>query len=128
MNNKDKKRLKKLHHLMYVTPYSPAYAQYTKKESYLKDKRYKEIHEIVLGLEMSEQEVLSKWWEFQNQRFKYRAQFRKKPVVIRKDNKDRRVGSGGSNQNKIRFPRKCRKTAWKRFYKLFPHLKKEEND
>jgi len=34
-------------------------------------------------------------------------------------------GSGGCNANKIRFPSKKRKTAWKRFYKLFPHLKPE---
>ena len=33
---------------------------------------------------------------------------------------------GASNKNKIRYPRKKRKTAWKRFYKLFPHLKPEE--
>lgn len=30
---------------------------------------------------------------------------------------------GSSNRNKIRYPRKARKTAWKRFYRLFPHLK-----
>ena len=35
-------------------------------------------------------------------------------------------GSGGTNANKIRFPRKARKTAWKRFYRLFPHLKPQE--
>ena len=27
------------------------------------------------------------------------------------------------NSNTIRYPKKCRKTAWKRFYKLFPVLK-----
>lgn len=27
------------------------------------------------------------------------------------------------NPNSIRYPKKCRKTAWKRFYKLFPTLK-----
>jgi hypothetical protein len=44
-----------------------------------------------------------------------------------RDNKDATVGSGncGSNANTIRFPKKCRKTAWKRFYRLFPHLKNE---
>ena len=35
-------------------------------------------------------------------------------------------GSGGCNANKIRLPRKARKTAWKRFYRLFPHLKPQE--
>lgn len=44
----------------------------------------------------------------------------------RKDNKTYlNYGSGDGNRNKIRFPKKCRKTAWKRFYKLFPHLNPE---
>jgi len=30
------------------------------------------------------------------------------------------------NRNKIRYPRKVRKTAWKRFYRLFPHLQEKE--
>lgn len=30
------------------------------------------------------------------------------------------------NKNKIRYPRKVRKTAWKRFYRLFPHLMEKE--
>lgn len=41
----------------------------------------------------------------------------------KQDNKDVLVGSGHGNMNKIRYPKKCRKTAWKRFYKLFPNLK-----
>lgn len=53
-----------------------------------------------------------------------RAIYKKKPTRIRKDNKDTiNYGSGGYNRNVIRYPKKCRKTAWKRFYKLFPHLK-----
>jgi len=44
----------------------------------------------------------------------------------RQDNKTSiNYGSGYSNGNTIRYPRKNRKTAWKRFYKLFPHLKPE---
>jgi hypothetical protein len=49
---------------------------------------------------------------------------RTKPVKESRDNKDVLVGSSGDNCNKIRYPKKVRKTAWKRFYKLFPHLKK----
>lgn len=44
------------------------------------------------------------------------------PKPERKDNKYVMVGSGGSNKNTIRYPSKKRKTAWKRFYKIFPHL------
>ncbi len=52
---------------------------------------------------------------------------------IRKREKDNSIWRpaygyhGNSNRNKIRYPRKCRKTAWKRFYKLFPHLKENDN-
>lgn len=45
----------------------------------------------------------------------------------RQDNKTYiNYGSRNSNRNKIRYPSKKRKTAWKRFYKLFPHLKPED--
>ena len=45
----------------------------------------------------------------------------------RKDNKTyiNRGNGYGYNRNRIRYPRKSRKTAWKRFYKLFPHLNPE---
>ena len=54
--------------------------------------------------------------------------YREKPIREYKDNKgyinSRNTGSP-SNRSRIRYPRKKRKTAWKRFYKLFPHLKPE---
>lgn len=49
-----------------------------------------------------------------------RNEYKDYPDVVRKDNgREINYGSGNSNRNKIRFPRKCRKTAWKRFNKLF---------
>jgi len=53
----------------------------------------------------------------------------KKPA--KQDNKtyfSKRREGYSSNANKVRYPKKNRKTAWKRFYRLFPHLKSEEND
>lgn len=55
-----------------------------------------------------------RWWSYKQM-----------PKPDRRDNKHTHVGSSGDNRNKIRYPKKCRKTAWKRFYKLFPHLKPE---
>ena len=70
--------------------------------------------------------------------------FAREVLTSKQNNKDKMKGStynrekdnsiwgtarsqyGNSNRNKIRFPRKCRKTAWKRFYKLFPHLKETQ--
>lgn len=41
----------------------------------------------------------------------------------RQDNKSYvNYGNGYSNAKRIRYPKKTRKSAWKRFYKLFPHL------
>jgi len=52
------------------------------------------------------------------------------PKNPRQDNKSYiNYGSGGGNGASIRRPKKVRKTAWKRFYKLFPRLKPvEENE
>ena len=67
-----------------------------------------------LCLKISEQEVMSDGYKFQ-----------KKPC--KKDNSEFRAVSWCSeNGNKIRVPKACRKTAWKRFYKLFPGLKGKE--
>jgi len=47
----------------------------------------------------------------------------------RQDNKTYiNKGNGCPHSNKIRYPRKKRKTAWKRFYRLFPHLNPENNN
>lgn len=53
------------------------------------------------------------------------------PKNPRQDNKTYLCGSGWSNACRTRYPKLVRKTAWKRFYKLFPHLdpkNKNEND
>lgn len=41
------------------------------------------------------------------------------PKRERKDNKDFYNGGGGGNVHSVRIPSKKRKTAWKRFNKLF---------
>lgn len=58
-------------------------------------------------------------------------EYKKKPIRERKDNKDVINYGGGSAhyfQKAIRYPKKVRKTAWKRFYKLFPHLDPKNKD
>lgn len=67
-------------------------------------------------------------WEYY---FKYQQKIhddnKKNSKPPRKDNKDYiNYGSGGGSWPTIRYPKKCRKTAWKRFYKLFPHLKPKD--
>lgn len=51
------------------------------------------------------------------------------PKGVTKDNSDGiNFKNGGSNSSSIRYPKKNRKTAWKRFYKLFPRLKDKNNE
>lgn len=87
-----------------------------------------EVLDIISKLNMPINEVIDLGVELRLERYSYKCEYKKRPVVQRRDNKDRRVGSRGSNRNKIRYPRKVRKTAWKRFYKLFPHLDPANND
>lgn len=73
---------------------------------------HNEFREMVEGISLS--------------KIKYKNSLNGKPVAESRDNKTVRVGNGrNKNQNTIRFPKKCRKTAWKRFYKLFPDLKND---
>ena len=53
------------------------------------------------------------------------------PKEPMQDNKTYSLSSYSTNYynpNTIRYPKKCRKTAWKRFYKLFPTLKYNQNN
>lgn len=88
-------------------------------------KWYLTIVELQKQLEMTDNEVIELGQTLRVERQKSKWEYSKKPIVSRRDNKTNKVGSGGSNSNKIRYPKKCRKTAWKRFYKLFPNLKPE---
>lgn len=70
-------------------------------------------------------DVFEMWYEQNALAKSNKALYEMKPVRERKDNKDVLNLSrhpGGNGRNSIRYPKKNRKTAWKRFYKLFPKL------
>ena len=70
-------------------------------------------------------DLLLFWVNIYNERLTQKNELKIKPIIERKDNGTFiNKGSGYGNRNKIRYPNKCRKTAWKRFYRLFPHLDK----
>jgi hypothetical protein len=87
----------------------------------------KEIIALYLKAGVSEEDY-NKHWEYNRidqVRFHFITPNNTRPA--RQDNKDFiNTGSAGSNANVIRFPKKARKTAWKRFYRLFPSLKPQE--
>ena len=98
-------------------------------DSYLKmteynSKRYPHntICKLFIELNYTVAEATIFWSKTYSTHIKETIQYNERPIAERKDNKYVMVGSGGSNKNTIRYPSKKRKTAWKRFYKMFPHL------
>jgi len=79
-----------------------------------------------------EEKNWSKHWEYHRlEQMDIKKSYKKMARPPRQDNKTYLNTSpewGSSNKNKIRFPRKVRKTAWKRFYRLFPHLMEKETN
>lgn len=106
------------------------------KENYIAHKQYFSndksgiidiIHKLYDKANLSENERIYHWDYYHSLQYDLHKEYKKVSKLIRQDNKTYiNNGSGGSNANKIRYPKKCRKTAWKRFYKLFPHLKPKE--
>lgn len=85
-----------------------------------------EIFELAKKAGMNDAALKSAWTrEYFNYR---RISYRSGPIYgkmpkIRQDNKTSiNYGSGSGSWPTIRYPKKCRKTAWKRFYRLFPKL------
>jgi len=93
-----------------------------------------ELHDLFDKAGLDEEARKNYVIRLKNERRKYKAEYSKRPVRQRKDN-GRNINYSGSYNGpesnphvtyvtpKIRVPRKCRKTAWKRFKKLFPNIK-----
>lgn len=83
---------------------------------------YKEIKQIIIDENVTSDEfhiILS-----EERRKRYSAYDNKKVNNLKetRDNKGVYVGGGGSNRNKVRYPKKARsKRTWKIFYKMFPY-------
>jgi hypothetical protein len=86
----------------------------------------RKIHTLYQKAGVVEADYLAHWTtERTVQRIKH-DEYNRGLKPERKDNKTYlNRGNGCSNANKIRYPKKVRKTAWKRFYKLFPSLDPE---
>ncbi len=84
-----------------------------------------DIINIFKKYDISNIEAHKFWFLTQRERKQQQAIYQQKPTRVRQDNKTEiNYGSGRGGGSSIRYPKKCRKTAWKRFYKLFPKLKK----
>lgn len=92
----------------------------------LKIQELSEIYSLGHMLGYTHEEIWSKWTSNHLQQKELSGEYHKHPVRERKDNKTV-INYGRSNtiqRGWLRYPKKKRKTAWKRFYKLFPHLNK----
>lgn len=127
MNEKKKEaRIKSL-----MTTLNPLYAEKWKNLIYFPYVRerlnlYQELERLTKG--MNRVEMINQWLICFGAIEK--ANYNTMPSPEYKDNKTyKNHGTGhGSNANKIRFPKKARKTAWKRFYRLFPSLNPENKE
>lgn len=133
----DKDKLRKLNNLMYKYPNSwhKSNGREIVFETYNKHKNDNkkngkwwvnilelvEIYRLADDLKLTSEEVEMLWFSNSIKRNKNREDFKKSPIKEGRDNKDVRVGNGGSNRNKIRYPSKKRSIkTWKKFYNLFP--------
>jgi len=90
-----------------------------------------EIFEIATKLGISKADLRFQWIKETNDQYiRYKRYKGTSPIKERKDNKQTiNYGNGGCWPNSIRYPRKKRsKALWRRFYKLFPHLKPKETN
>lgn len=105
------------------SPYEPM--DY-KKHGYIRSPLQVMILAIELG--WSADVVKKRWFEIYQERREARNAMKGSPQKEGRDNKGTYVGGGGSNRNKIRYPKKNRsKKVWAMFYKMFPWAAERDN-
>lgn len=110
------------------------YVNFCIHETALQIAQFNKNYEILLDLYKRGRELgitNSQLFEFGNNirwaKQKRHGAYLKSPILDKRDNKDLRVGTGGSNKNKVRYPSKKRSIkTWKKFYKLFPELAEKD--
>jgi hypothetical protein len=132
LNKKDKRRLLTLIRSYYVLPKASldSSLEFLKFAGGLYSRRVTGAREIIALYEKAgvvEEDWRHHWSHYKADQIHQHHSMSAMAKPERQDNKTFiNRGSGGCNANKIRFPKKARKTAWKRFYRLFPHLKPQE--
>jgi hypothetical protein len=88
---------------------------------YLKKiKECRRIHSLFLKVTSSEEEYLAHWHIIKASQSEIGREYKHNDKPERKDNKTSiNYGNGKSNMRDVRFPSEKRKTAWKRFYRIF---------
>jgi len=97
-------------------------------EDYLKKiKECRRIHDLFLKVTANEEEYLAHWHIIKSTQSEKGIGYKHNAKPERKDNKTSiNYGNRTGYARDVRYPAKTRKTAWKRFYRLFPSLKPKE--
>lgn len=104
----------------YIEHYAGWHAAF-KGEDY--HKAYKKMKEFVIDLDIDKDQFLKMYVDALKKRYKKHEELKldTKTHKETRDNKGFYVGSGNSNKNKIRYPKKSKsKKTWKIFYNMFP--------
>jgi hypothetical protein len=89
-------------------------------------KAFSEIKALVLDLSLTKEEYFKICTEERKKINDAQDLLRVNNLKETRDNKGVYVGSGGSNKNRIRYPKKARsKRVWRIFYEMFPNLVKK---
>jgi hypothetical protein len=131
LNAKELRRLSVLIHGSFVLtheqiadmePYMKNYSTHMKKRVNVS----KEVLDLYAKANIDNDSAYKHWNIYRNSQLELQHQARQMPANPYQDNKSYHTStSGGSCYPTVRYPKKKRKTAWKRFYKLFPKLKPE---
>ena len=91
-------------------------------------KAFTEIKKLVLELNLTGDEYHKITVEEMNKKnFAFKIKMNPFKEIETRDNKGVYVGSGNSNANKIRYPKKNRsKRVWSIFYKMFPRMAEKD--
>lgn len=90
---------------------------------------YQLLECLLLGLKLgyTESEINNIRRKRLNDSYELKTEYKKTPIPNNQDNKDKYIGGGGSNGNKVRYPSKKRSLkVWKNFYKLFPYYAEKD--
>ena len=88
----------------------------------IKNNEQKEIFKLASELGITDSDLRIMWVKRSNEQMFKKNLYSKSPPKEGRDNKDVRVGGGGSNKNSVRYPSKKRSLkTWRKFYKLFPY-------
>ena len=85
-----------------------------------------ELLELIGDLKLADWDIYNISTRQQIKKFKFQDSMKNNSKETR-DNKGVYVGSGGSNRNSIRYPKKARsKKTWAMFYSMFPYTAKAD--